>query len=90
MSDRLEDQLKAAIVRALAITTLQPADIADEAVLFGAEGLGLDSVDALEIAFEVEEAWGVQIPDDEAHRAVFTSVSTLAAWLRGQRPELAG
>lgn len=77
--------LQAAIVRSLATDTLSADDIGVDTVLFEEGGLGLDSVDALEIAFEIEETFGVEIPDDDAHRAVFTSVRTLAAHVFAHR-----
>ncbi|MCB9764463.1 MAG: acyl carrier protein [Alphaproteobacteria bacterium] len=82
--ETLEQQIKVAIVEALALRTTDADDIADDAPLFGDAGMGLDSVDALEIAYELEERFGVEIPDDEAHRAVFTSVRTLADFVRDQ------
>jgi acyl carrier protein len=49
--------------------------------LFGDDGLGLDSVDALELVMEVERRFGVQIQDDEKSREVLKSVRTLAEFL---------
>jgi len=86
--DALHARIKAAVVSSLATTELTVDDIDTDAVLFGAEGMGFDSVDALELAFEIEEAFGVEIPDDEAHRAVFTSVRTLADFLVNAVPGL--
>ncbi|MBK7586567.1 MAG: hypothetical protein IPI67_41065 [Myxococcales bacterium] len=54
-----------------------PEDIGDDAPLFGA-GLGLDSLDALQLAMAIEERFGVRLPEGEAARPVFASVSALA------------
>jgi acyl carrier protein len=54
-----------------------PETIEDEAPLFGA-GLGLDSLDALQLAMSIEEQLGVRIPEGDEARAVFASVSAIA------------
>jgi acyl carrier protein len=53
-----------------------PSDIDDAAPLFG-EGLGLDSLDALQLAMSVEERFGVRIPEGEEARSIFASVNAL-------------
>ena len=78
----LKERIKTVIIEALMLEELTPADIEDGAPLFG-EGLGLDSVDALELAIELERAFGVKIPDDEQSRSIFASVSTLATFIEG-------
>ena len=55
-----------------------PADIDDAAPLFG-EGLGLDSLDALQLAMSVEERFGVKIPEGPEARPIFASVDALVA-----------
>lgn len=78
----LEKELKALIVDALALADVVPEKIGSEDPLFG-EGLGLDSVDALELAMAVSEKYGVEISDDtEEAREVFASVRALAAHIR--------
>jgi acyl carrier protein len=57
-----------------------PEDIEDGAPLFG-EGLGLDSLDALQLAMAVEERFGVTIPEGEEAKAIFASVDALAAYI---------
>ena len=52
--------------------------------MFGA-GLGLDSVDALELAIHVEEQFGVRIPDDASARPAFASINALAEYIQGHR-----
>ena len=73
-------RLKERIVEGLKLVDLKPADIRDDEPLFG-EGLGLDSLDALELALIVEETFGVAIPDEDVGRQVFASVSVLADYI---------
>jgi acyl carrier protein len=68
-------QVKEAIVRCLRLP-LAPQDIADDVPLFG-EGLGLDSIDALELVLELERAFGVKISDEQLGRRVLRSVNTI-------------
>ena len=81
---QLKSDLKELIVRSLMLEEVSPAEIEDNAPLFG-EGLGLDSVDALELAIEIERAFNVTIPEDEDSRKIFTSVDTLAAYITENR-----
>ena len=65
MSDpeKLEHEIKELIVEALALEDIGPSEIDPEAMLF-VEGLGLDSIDALELAMALEERYGVKIGED--------------------------
>ena len=77
----LEDELKRLIVETLALEDVEPGEIEPEAALF-VEGLGLDSIDALELAMALEERYGVQIGEDpELNQAIFASVRSLAAFV---------
>ena len=71
-------------VKQLIITSLkldkQPADIADDEPLFGG-GLGLDSIDALELAVAIERTYRVTIPDEKVGKQVFASVAALAQYV---------
>jgi acyl carrier protein len=55
-------------------------DIDDAAALFG-EGLGLDSLDALQLAMAIEERFGVKVPEGDGAREVFASVQALAEFV---------
>jgi acyl carrier protein len=84
-SDGLEAQIKELIVEALALEDLKPEEIETEAPLF-VEGLGLDSIDALELAMALEERYGVTIEDDpEENQRIFASVASLAGFVRARR-----
>ena len=76
-SSGLRAELKALIVSELNLKGRDPASIEDDAPLFGA-GLGLDSLDALQLAMVVEERYGVRIPEGDEARAIFASVAALA------------
>ncbi|MGA7122721.1 MAG: phosphopantetheine-binding protein [Polyangiaceae bacterium] len=74
---QLRAELKRLIVTELNLRGRSPESIGDDAPLFGA-GLGLDSLDALQLAMVIEEKLGVRIPEGEEARAVFRSVRTMA------------
>ena len=75
--ETLRHELKQLIVRELDLRHRTAEQIADDEPLFG-QGLGLDSLDALQLAMAVDEHFGVKLPDGEEARAIFASVSTLA------------
>jgi acyl carrier protein len=74
----VRQQLKELMVSELNLEGKSPADIDDAAPLFG-EGLGLDSLDALQLAMSVEERFGVTIPEGPEARPIFASVNALVA-----------
>jgi acyl carrier protein len=73
-------QIKQLIVNELNLKGREPSAIEDEGPLFGA-GLGLDSLDALQLAMSIEEKLGVRIPEGEEARLVFRSVRTIAEYV---------
>ncbi|MEX1994573.1 MAG: phosphopantetheine-binding protein [Steroidobacteraceae bacterium] len=80
-----EQALAQLIVSAVNLEDVRPADIDPEAPLFG-DGLGLDSIDALELALEISRRYGVQLrADDEENRRIFSSLRALAAHVESQR-----
>jgi acyl carrier protein len=76
----LKQRIKQALIEELDLRGKTEADIDDAAPLFGA-GLGLDSLDALQLAMAIEERFGVAVPEGEAGREVFASVDAIAAFL---------
>ena len=81
MSDQeLRSQIKQLIVSELNLKGRTPDMIEDDAPLFGA-GLGLDSLDALQLAMSIEEKLGVRIPEGEEARLVFRSVRSIAEFV---------
>ena len=84
-SEGLEAELKKLIVEALVLEDIAPEEIETDAPLF-VEGLGLDSIDALELAMALEERYGVKIEDDpDENRRIFASVRSLADFVSAQR-----
>ena len=75
MDQSLSMRVKAAIVRSLHLP-IPPESIADDVPLFG-EGLGLDSVDALELVLELERDFGVKVTDDQLGRRVLRTVNAI-------------
>ncbi|HEY0557261.1 MAG TPA: phosphopantetheine-binding protein [Thermoanaerobaculia bacterium] len=76
-------RIKRLIVESLNLEGMRPEMIEDEAPLFG-EGLGLDSVDALELVVALEKEFGIRIKSQEIGREVFSSVSTLSQFIEGR------
>ena len=73
----LRSVIKGLLVTELNLKGRDPATIEDDAPLFGA-GLGLDSLDALQLAMSIEEKLGVRIPEGDEARAIFKSVRAIA------------
>jgi acyl carrier protein len=85
MNDLLELEIKELIIGALLLEDVRPADIDTDAPLF-TEGLGLDSIDALELAIALEHRYEIKIDSDDARiRNLFRSVRTLAAHVAAHR-----
>ena len=81
--EEIESKLKDVIVSSLDLEDLTAADIATDAPLFG-EGLGLDSIDALELGMAVKKTFGVTFASDPAD---FYSVKTLADFIEQQKKD---
>jgi acyl carrier protein len=86
----IEAELKRLIVETLMVEDVVPEEIDGDSALFG-EGLGLDSIDALELALAISKKYGVRIKaDDERNREIFRSVRTLAAFIVEERERQGG
>lgn len=84
-SEELELKIKELIVEALVLEDLTPAEIETDGTLF-VEGLGLDSIDALELAMVLEERYGVTLDEDpDENRKIFESVRTISAFVAHAR-----
>jgi len=83
-TDSLKSEIKHAIVRSLRLP-LSPDEIGNDTPLFG-EGLGLDSIDVLELVLELERSFQVTIADEQTGFKVLRSVDTIAAFVDEHRP----
>jgi acyl carrier protein len=69
--------LKNLLIKSLKLEDINPEDINDNAPLFGEEGLGLDSVDSIELVLTLEREYGIKIGKSENYQEIFASVSSL-------------
>jgi acyl carrier protein len=81
MTDSIQSQLKRIIVETLNLEDVRPEDIQDDQSLFDT-GLGLDSIDVLELVVRIEKEFGVKIENSEAAKKALQSVNTLAAYIQ--------
>ena len=81
-------RLKQQIIESLNLQGMKPEDIDDNAPLFG-EGLGLDSIDSLEMMVLLERNYGIKIEDAREGRKVLTSVQTMADYIQANRKDTA-
>ena len=79
-------EIKEKIIASLNLQDIAAAQIADDASLFGAGGLELDSIDALELVVMLEKNYGIVIKDMEEGRPAFQSIATLTAFVNAKRP----
>jgi acyl carrier protein len=87
MTEDLKYQLKEQIIEELKLEDMKPADIQDDAPLFG-DGLGLDSIDALELVVLLEKYHGVKITEEETGKRVLTSIDTMAEFIMQEKAKL--
>jgi len=80
MTDELIQQVKEMIIDSLRIEGMSALDIDTDAPLFG-EGMGLDSIDALELVLGIEQVFGVKIEDEAAGLKAFKSVQALTDFI---------
>ncbi|MBS1637677.1 MAG: acyl carrier protein [Bacteroidetes bacterium] len=81
--DALIEKLKTQIIEQLNLAEVKPADINPDAPLFG-DGLGLDSIDALELIVLLEKHYGIKIQDPKDGKTIFQSVRTMAEYIKSQ------
>jgi acyl carrier protein len=84
MSDELIVKVKQMIIDSLRIEGMSPDEIDSDAPLFG-DGLGLDSIDALQLVVAMEKEFGVVVPDAATGTVVFASVRSMAGYIAENR-----
>ncbi len=82
--EELKTELKEKIIEALNLEDLSITDIKDDELLFG-EGLGLDSIDALELIIILDRDYGIKLDDPKKGKKIFESVNTMAAFISENR-----
>ena len=82
--DELKRQLKQQIIEVLSLEEINPEDIVDSEPLFG-EGLGLDSIDALELIVLMEKNYGIRLNNPAEAKAIFASLDTMADYIAQHR-----
>lgn len=83
--EQLMQELKEALIESLNLEDITPEEIDPEAPLFGDAGLGLDSIDALEIILVLERNYGIRIENPGQGKEIFYSVRTLADYITANR-----
>ncbi|MBI1289471.1 MAG: acyl carrier protein [Flavobacteriales bacterium] len=81
MSQELIEKLKVQIIETLNLEDLEPSDIDANDPLFGDDGIGLDSIDALELIVLMNKEYDIQIADPEEGKEVFYSIKTMADYI---------
>jgi acyl carrier protein len=84
VSDELIGKVKQMIIDSLRIDGMSPDEIETDAPLFG-EGLGLDSIDALQLVVAMEKDFGVVVPDAATGSTAFASVRSMSAYITDHR-----
>ncbi|WP_291587051.1 phosphopantetheine-binding protein [Bacteroides sp.] len=85
--EELIEKLKLELIEELNLEEITPEEIDANAPLFGDEGLGLDSIDALEIILILERNYGIKIEKPAEGKQIFYSVHTLAEYINAHREE---
>ncbi len=81
----LKQQLKKQIITFLNLTSMQPDDIKDDEPLFGDNGLGLDSIDSLELIVLLHREYGIAIKDPKEGRKILIDINTMVAYIEANR-----
>jgi len=82
--ENLISELTQRIIESLNLEEVNPADISADDPLFG-EGLGLDSIDALELIVMMEKYYGIKLKDASESKAIFKSIRTMAEYIANNR-----
>ncbi len=78
-------ELKKKIIAGLGLEDMEPDEIGDDMALFGDDGLGLDSVDAIEITLILEKEFGVKVTNMDENKNIFSTPNTLVNYINEQK-----
>lgn len=81
----LKQELKQNIIKFLNLSTITPVDIKDDTAFFGEPGLGLDSIDSLELIVMLDRQYGIKINDPKEGRKALADINTMAAYIEEHR-----
>ncbi len=76
--EEIKEQLKEELIENLSLEDIEPEDIKNDEILFGDDGLGLDSLDAVEIVVFLQRIWGIEIKNMEEGKEILVSIDTIA------------
>ncbi|MBF4471230.1 MULTISPECIES: phosphopantetheine-binding protein [Flavobacterium] len=82
--EALKQELKSKIIEVLNLEDITVADINDDDALFG-DGLGLDSIDALELIVMLDKDYGIKLVDPKEGKTIFKSIEVMAAYISENR-----
>lgn len=82
--EALKQELKEKIIAVLNLEDVQPSDISNTDALFG-DGLGLDSIDALELIVLLDKDYGIKLTDPKEGKNIFQSIDTMAGYVEANR-----
>lgn len=85
--ESLKEELKKHIIEQLNLEDLQVSDIEDDALLFSADGVGLDSIDALELIVLMEKFYGIQVTNPDEGKEAFLTINTMADYIEKRSQE---
>lgn len=88
-TENLKEAVKQMMVESLMLRITKEA-IRDDAPLFGPEGIGLDSIDALELVVSLEKKFGVSVPNSTVARSALATVNTIHDYILSQRRKVEG
>ncbi len=81
----IKENLKKMLVEELNLEDIEPEEILDDEPLFGDDGLGLDSLDAVELVVQIQKHFGVEIKNMEEGKSAFQSINSLATFIEARQ-----
>lgn len=75
------EQLKEVLIKNLKLEDIEVSDIEDDMALFGDDGLGLDSVDSIELVLTLEKEFGIKVADSKLYEKIFVNIQSLLDYI---------